>query len=269
MSLVFLTHCCRGSAPHAKGCWLGLRDPQGSGDWRWISRLAVGVPSQGTFLDWRRDEPNNHSISEGVPAGTPTAPGERCAALVPWQEDPLLQEQGSWNDVSCDVAKPFLCQVFASTERYTLTVTGGAVFESSAMLEGGIVRVGTQSGVALLRHVAVSRSGRLVVDTKATDCVLGTVFLDDGATLEVLSATARTLSLAQVIATPHSMQPFLRIGNSTTLTSAPDPTCTAAQQSLLLCSASQAEVTIDARAFVSGRLVLSGNTRVTLLQVSE
>jgi hypothetical protein len=247
------------------------------GDWRWISPLALGVKpgGRGTFLDWRRDEPNNHSISEGVPAGVPSAGGERCAVLVPWQEDPLLLEQGSWNDESCEVEKPFLCQVYGDTTRYTLTVTGAATL-TGGVLEGGVMAVGTTSGVAGLYHITVARSGRLLVSAKASDCVIGQVFLLDGATLDLQSATVRTQSDAYIgepvdhslVLTGASpsfleMQPFLRVGTNTTVTFA--PLCGVSAPTG--CTTTKSNVTISARAFVKGKFTISGTTDVMMLQV--
>lgn len=258
--------CDRGSAAHAEGCWVGLQDPKGTGDWRWLSPLAVGTARRGTFLDWRRDEPSNHSISEGAPAGRPSAGGERCASLVPWQKDPLLLEQGSWNDISCETAKPFLCQVFGNTERYTLTVRGSAALAGGG-LEGGVVVLGTAAGAVSLSQVHVSRSGRLVVATRASSCLIGDVRLTDGATLQVLSATARTMSTS-VIGEPlyastaeRPLQPFLRVGANTTLTL--EPVCSAPGNP----SCSVAAVAIRARVFIEGKLVIRGSTDVTMYQV--
>jgi hypothetical protein len=226
----------------------------------------VGDTSRGTFLDWRRDEPNNHSLSAGVSAGVPAAGGERCASLVPWQEDPLLQEQGSWNDVSCEAAKPFLCQSYGDTQRYTLTVTGAAALTGGG-LEGGILRVGTVTGSADLLDYEVSRSGRLVVAAKATDCTIGTLLLKDGATLQLLAANAYTLSGAYIGEPQYNspsdvpLQPFLRVGRNTTLSMG--PLC--ADDSSPSCATPT--VTIAARVFAQGKLVVTGDTQVDMQQV--
>jgi hypothetical protein len=74
-----------GSVAHSKGCWIGLQDPLGTGNFSWISPVGLGpiAGGKGKFLDWRREEPNNHSISEGFPAGVPVAGGERLAPGAP------------------------------------------------------------------------------------------------------------------------------------------------------------------------------------------
>jgi hypothetical protein len=266
----------RGSAAHSKGCWIGLRDPLGTGNFSWISPVGLGTTAggKGKFLDWRREEPNNHSISEGVPAGVPVAGGERCVNLVPWQEDPLLQEQGAWNDESCTIEKPFLCQVYGDTERYWLTVTGDVVLNAGA-LEGGVLLTSSEGGATSLSYFIVTRSGRLQVSSKATACVVGTVMLSDGATLS-LNANARVLGFIGEL-TDHSasmvdpaspsllpMQSFLHVSANATINFAPlcafyAPTeCSTADSGVII---------ISARAFVDGRHTITGNTTVTMLQV--
>jgi hypothetical protein len=266
-----------GSAAHSRGCWIGLRDPLGSGNFSWISPVGLGTTAggKGKFLDWRRDEPNNHSISEGFPAGVPVAGGERCANLVPWQEDPLLLEQGAWNDESCMVEKPFLCQVYGDTERFWLTVTGDVLLRAGA-LEGGVLRASNGGGATGLYDFNVTRSGRLQVSSTATDCVVGTVRLLDGATLR-LNSNARMLTDTfvgelvdpTVVITDNkspsflSMQSFFRVSANSTVNFA--PLCTSFAPTG--CATVSSSVVISARAFVDGLLNITGSTVVTMLQV--
>ncbi len=256
----------RGSAAHSKGCWIGLWDQNGSGDFRWISNVAVGTPSDpsedvGMFLDWRRDEPNNHTISEG----RETPGGERCAALVPWQEDPLLLEQGSWNDDSCSVERPFLCQIFGNTARYTLAVQGHTTLTAGRM-EGGVISTGT--GVTDIAHFTTFRSGRIHVSTGGASCALGKVILQDGASLEIhsnahtvddaylgepVNSTLSAVSLDPLGPSFQSMQSNVHVAAGATLS--------------LGTGAMYQNVTINARAFVDGTLHVAANTDVYLFQV--
>lgn len=267
----------RGTDAHSKGCWIGLQDRLGTGEFTWISPLAVGGTDMdnGMFLDWRRDEPNNHSISEGVPAQG----GERCAALVPWQEDPLVLEQGSWNDDSCTVSRPFVCQTFGDTQRFALTVTHSLLL-TAGTLEGGVLVSG--SGTAELLNFEVERGGRIEMPsvtgqpTASFACVLGTVLLEDGASL-VLHNNAITVSNAYIgetrnvsAMTHHSsssylaMQPFVQIDAGSTVTmGAYCPT----NNSPSGCTATNSNVTINARAFVEGILDVDVFTEVSFLQV--
>jgi hypothetical protein len=62
--------------------------------------------------------------------------GEACVEIAPWEVDPLTQEQGSWNDVSCQLPKPFICQMFKNTVQMSVVVnafvhlTGGELLGS-------------------------------------------------------------------------------------------------------------------------------------------
>lgn len=257
----------RGSAAHSRGCWIGLFDRYGTGNFRWLSALALGnsLTQDGMFLDWRRDEPNNHTISEGQE----TPGGERCAALVPWQEDPLLLEQGSWNDDSCQVLKPFVCQIVANTQRYTVHVAEEtSLFAGS--LEGGIIATGVKD--TSIEQFTTFRGGRLYISPGGKSCALGRVILKDGASLSI-NSNARTtgahahigellngtLADAQVNATGLSpsfqdMQSNVRLAKGATLT--------------LGLSSAQSNVTINARAFVDGTLAVTAATDVYLLLVS-
>lgn len=48
------------------GCWIGLQS-QGGSIFDWIDPETVNTTSSsnGLFYDWRRFEPNNHTVSEG------------------------------------------------------------------------------------------------------------------------------------------------------------------------------------------------------------
>ena len=50
--------------------------------------------------------------------------GESCTEIIPWVLDPLIEEQGSWNDDSCAVNKPFICQAFKRSSAVLITVMG-------------------------------------------------------------------------------------------------------------------------------------------------
>jgi len=71
----------------------------------------------------------NCFCSEGVPTN-----GELCVELVSWEQDPLIVEQGSWNDDGCEVQKPFICQIFKQTVQFSFTVLG------LATLSGGEIQ---------------------------------------------------------------------------------------------------------------------------------
>lgn len=101
------------------------------------------------YLDFRRGEPNN--LTESM--GRFTAGGERCVRIVPWQTDPLIVEQGSWDDDACQNQRPFICQVFAPSLRHTLTVTSATTITGGSLLGGHLQLLGptTISSFTLLR----------------------------------------------------------------------------------------------------------------------
>lgn len=238
--------CCRGSQPFTQGCWIGLQDPLSTGEFRWISPDALELPSTTAtlgaqavswYLDWRRLEPNNQSLSEGVPSPARRG-GERCAHIVPWQEDPLILEQGSWNDNSCELKKPFVCQIFGDTMRYTLHANTSMMINRGA-LEGGYLSTGT--GVSRIYHLNIARSGSLIVGSDSVDSQIGTVYLDEGSSI-VIDATAVQLMSGAYIG--ELMSIFQRNGRSTVdLISSTYSDDTFAEDA-------QAESTIDATAFV-------------------
>jgi hypothetical protein len=64
--------------------WIGVNDRDAEG--RWVG--VDGAPA--IWTSWERGEPNDF--------GT----GEDCAQLYPWN--------GRWNDASCDLSAPFVCE---------------------------------------------------------------------------------------------------------------------------------------------------------------
>lgn len=111
-----------------EGCWIGLSDPDGVGKFAWIQPETV---TNNTFRDWQRYMKNNHTFSEGESTN-----GELCVQMKPWQNDALIREQGSFNDASCNLTKPFVCQMFGTTRRATVVVHG-TTHLSGGGIEGG------------------------------------------------------------------------------------------------------------------------------------
>ncbi|KAJ1430200.1 hypothetical protein B484DRAFT_53134 [Ochromonadaceae sp. CCMP2298] len=303
--LILAHRMCRGPEGSwaTRGCWIGLQDKRGTGDFGWIQSRALGkvggrvsgefnsstfVPQQGTFLDWRRQEPNNHSISDGVPAKG----GERCGALVGWQSDPLVQEQGSWNDDSCETLKPFVCQMVAATMRSTVTVTGATVLSGGVEIIGGRllmgVGVGGLAGGVSELHNCVASTAELVVSSSSTSsCLLGNVTLSGGSSLSLggdvrtLSNAAlgeRVLSADEVEArkagvgdgsvdgtdTALTMQPLITLLSTAVLTVGAD--CTGSLQS---CDSLHTRVSINARLNVLGSVMVEADSTLALLQGAD
>lgn len=129
--LLVTQRLCRGQLDTIttfEGCWIGLSDPDGVGKYAWIQPETV---TNNTFRDWQRYMKNNHTFSEGESTN-----GELCVHMKPWQKNSLIREEGSFNDASCNLTKPFVCQMFGTTRRSTITVLGESHL-SGGGIEGG------------------------------------------------------------------------------------------------------------------------------------
>jgi hypothetical protein len=171
---------CRGplgSNPYVGGCWIGLRDQHGTGKYDWIEPKTV---RNNTFRDWRRGEWNNHTFSEGESTN-----GELCVVHVPWQTDPLIVEQGSWNDVACKLKKSYVCQMFASTRKGALSVSGPSILRGGG-IEGGYL---TLNGNVTLTTFLARRGASVLLHDKSRSKynILESMLLEDGSSL-VISA---------------------------------------------------------------------------------
>lgn len=233
----------RGSSVFEKGCWIGLRDPTGTGDFDWVAPLYVGGLPAGVFTDWHRGEPNNHTVSEGLPTN-----GELCAALTPWQDDPLVQEQGSWADEACSLNKPFICQIFAQTQRYIITTTQSANLTGGSM-EGGHLLLG--NGHSHIDNFSVSKSATLTLSAASSGSTIGRLLLEDGAALVVNSLT--TLDVNAFVgetAWIANAQPYITVLAGKTLS-----------------AGTGANITVNARLHLLGTLRIGAGSTVSLKQV--
>jgi len=282
--IILIIIICSNSSALDRGCWIGLTDRRGDGDFDWIQPLAVGSTlSVGTtdlgpsmFKDWRRYEPNNQSISEGMPS-PPDAGGERCASLVPWEEDPLIQEQGSWNDYSCTALKPFICQMFGDTSRYQLQVLQDVHLVGGA-LEGGILQSGTGSTSVLL--FTVSRGGMIVLSpTTSSPISIDQLLLLDGANC-TLQAHVQLLSSAFIGEPPlagsslsglytngsadNPMESVITMANSSIIVA---PYCIKDPSIFSWCSNYNSSVIFNAKLDGSGMISIQADSNLRLLQV--
>jgi len=238
----------------------------------------TGPSSYNMFQDWRRFEPNNQSLSEGRPS-PPEAGGERCASLVPWHEDPLIQEQGSWNDDSCTALKPFICQMFGRTSRYQLQVLQDVHLVGGA-LEGGVLQSGAGSTSVL--HFTVRRGGRIVLSPTASSSpsTIDQLLLIDGASC-ILQSRVQLLSRAFIGEPSHimssnsslethmySMESVLTMANASLLVT---PYCISdpSLQSFLPCSNYNSSVLFNAKLDGSGLISIGTQSSLRLLQVRK
>lgn len=156
-----------------KGCWIGLSDSLGTGNFRWL--IDDGQQDSNMFLDWRRAEPNNHTMVEGKES----AGGERCVSIMSWKSDPLVEEQGGWNDLNCENQLPFVCQSSATTMRLTLSLFNLNSF--GGIFDGGIIALKNSSRIDYLK---LSNGARLDVQQNAS-AVVKSLQLEGGAKVHV------------------------------------------------------------------------------------
>lgn len=111
------------------GCWIGLRDQYGTGWYQWIEASSMNDIS---YRDWRRTETLNRDLSDGFIDN-----GKRCVFTFPWQDDPLIREEGSWSMDPCNSKRAFVCQHFQPTINHKITVNGVAFISNTASFSGG------------------------------------------------------------------------------------------------------------------------------------
>ncbi|XP_066304554.1 lymphocyte antigen 75-like [Branchiostoma lanceolatum] len=70
--------------PNINGHWIGLHDMSQEGSWQWTD----GTPYSSTFTSWNPGEPNNVG-------------DEDCVEVL---------QGGGWNDHSCSVSRPYICE---------------------------------------------------------------------------------------------------------------------------------------------------------------
>jgi hypothetical protein len=162
-----------------KGCWIGLHNPSGNGLFNWIDSRSLGKADQTSiYYDWAKGEPNNLTISSAFP----NTQGERCVSVNPWINNPLLQEEGGWNDAGCQLKKSFVCQLFSSIEYYTLTIQGNNNSWKKGMIQGGRIEV---KGSLEIDDFSLSSSSSLslLADTK----ILSSLTLTDNVHIDVFN----------------------------------------------------------------------------------
>jgi hypothetical protein len=259
------------SPARASGCWIGLQMSSQSGQFEWLAQAFAKQTVQNTvFRDWRWNEPNNHTFSEGQ-----STSGELCTILVPWQEDPLIKEHGSWNDVACKLLKPAVCQANFPTHRFSLNVSGSAVI-LNGNFEGGYLNLRSDS---LLGSLSLFRSAFLSLSapTTASMVVVGDIHLLDGSHL-IMNASVYVHQGLQ-IGEPHAtaanggILPVVTVSSHATLTFS--STCTSFTPSrlhgyttLVPACAAMYNASVNAGVTLLGRVLVDKHVNVFFSQVS-
>lgn len=237
---------CRGAGT-ADGCWIGLQDPLGDGQFDWIDPQAVGGEESSLFLDWRRFEPNNHTVSHDVES----AGGERCAATYPGTEDAVLLEQGGWVDDACLYPRPFVCQAFKVTDRYSMHAA--SISAQGGQFVGGHLIISSSSGQqGEIRAFTVTRTATLTLNQSTS---VGQLHLEDGSQL-ILSSLLH-------------LSDGSFIGETASLSAARMQSAllaTASSKINMTCTAAACQAIINARVEGLGRIRVSAHAQLTLLQ---
>jgi hypothetical protein len=230
-----------------------MRDSNGLGYFDWVEPIGIGKASiNSRFHDWRRFELNNMTVSYG----DTNQGGERCVAIAPWQDDPLLLEQGGWLDLACSLRKPFICQSFATTVRYTLKVAGNVVIGQAAIV-GGIVDF---NGAANISNLEVSRSAILIASNPSATVRVSTMTLVDGSTF--LDQSITKLNELSFIGEQRSDGDTH--GAQSTFTLAPNSSLTI---DCFKCS-NDRSVEVNSRMISYGSITINSLMTLNLLQVS-
>ena len=220
-----------GSTAYEGGCWIGLEDAFGTGYYNWRDPASMLDIS---FRDWRRgsDRSDRQNLDD---QGDFIDNGDNCVLLVPWQEDALVQEQGSMEEISCiEELRAYVCQTIVTPKRRTITVTDETILNGGG-LRGGFLSLG--DGFNITRFFA-EQSAVIFARKSRFPSHLGNLFLLDGS--EFILDTDVTVARDSFIGEPElfGRQPIVRFQEGTSLTCS--STCDG-------CSADGYTVTVNAR----------------------
>ena len=114
---------------HDPGCWVGLSDADGDGNWLWPAEEEL---TQTGLRSWARGEPNNLTTNIG---------GEACTLMQPALFDIEAQHEGLWADKRCTSKFPFVCERFGESLPWTLNISGAYMWSGGSLAGGGTVAV--------------------------------------------------------------------------------------------------------------------------------
>lgn len=197
---------------------------------------------------------DNHTVSEGL-----STPGELCTHIVQWQEDPLIVEQGSMNDIDCVLEKPYVCQLFATIHNFQITVTNSSLFLGGQIIGGFINLQGTVS----VSSMELSGPGTLYIGSHASSVNLGNLILSQGSVLHLENCTAVISNTSWIGARVDSsvtsdMIPLVYLSTSHTKLVALS-TCASCSSSF--------DANINARVEGSGNIYVDSNVVLNIKQV--
>jgi hypothetical protein len=236
------------------GCWIGLRDVHGNNTYEWD---APSYMTNRGFRDWRRTEVLDRDDPEGF-----IDIDRRCVYSAPWQEDPLIAEQGSWVASPCRVPRTFVCEHAASTINRDVVVNGLASFSNGSKVNGGRWHFRNST---VFNSLVGTKSAELIIDSmrgSPRSHRVTFIRLERGSVLDVLGGQSLLSegpafvgeSRAEAGGGSYWMQPMVRVAPTSNWTFRPDNTRLGA--------------TIEARVVdIRGTVVVTGNHSLTLAQV--
>jgi hypothetical protein len=238
-----------------KGCWIGLHNPSGNGLFNWIDPRGLGKADQtSVYYDWAKGEPNNLTISSAFP----NTQGERCVAINPWINNPLLQEEGGWNDAGCQLKKSFVCQLFSSVDYYTLTIQGNKNSWKNGVIKGGRIDV---KGSLLIDSFRLSSSASLSLYANTT--ILTSLTLTDNVHIDVFNKL-------EVGSSGNNKGGGIWIGEEEITGAQPVITFYPSSSAYFgsIKKGVSSEITIQNRVKSQGKLNIRSNTKVDFVEVS-
>lgn len=224
---------------------MGLQDAFGTGYYNWRDPSAMLDIS---FRNWRRrsDRSDRQELDD---PGTFINNGDNCVHLVPWLEDPVIAEQGSFEEISCFTEKAFVCQRLATTSRYTMTSLLDSSFKGDAGIRGGFLVL---KGLATMTSFFAEYSATVTAQssTIGQDMIIGDLILRDGSEL-ILNTNVLIMNESFIgERTTSGMQPMVRLNANFTLTVS--TTCS-------LCNTMGYNVTVNAGFIINEGFIVIGD----------
>lgn len=212
---------------------MGLQDAFGTGYYNWRDPSSMLDIS---FRNWRRgsDRSDRQELED---PGTFINNGDNCVHLVPWQEDPVILEQGSFEEVSCFTEKAFVCQRLVTSSRHTITATSTSIFTGTGGIRGGqlILQGYFEFDSFFAENAAIIRADSSMVGMPVA---IRNLILRDGSDL-ILNTDVIVMDEAFIgEQSTVGIQPSLKINSGYTLTASTN--CT-------VCNRTGYNVTINAR----------------------
>lgn len=146
-----------------------------------------------SFRNWRRRSDRSDRLKLNQP-GAFINNGDNCVHLVPWQNDPLYQEEGALREVSCiDDPKAFVCQMSVAPRRYSVTINEMSSFSGGSII-GGYLHLKNSFNIT-----SFTADSAAVITASQSDrmAILVDLSLLDGSKF-ILGTNAKTVSRSRI-----------------------------------------------------------------------